>query len=263
MRRFQIFLAFLLCASLLSLIPRSAAAQSAQSIAEKMKAQYQDQLENVDNYIVETSMYTSYHRKVMKDGAPALETEVKMTGEGSLLSAMDNDAPTTTSSSPTYYEDLSKNATYVGTETINGVKCHVLEVENTSEMESDAQEMTHYVDAERYVPARLRMVQPPEQGGGKPTEVVMNFEDYRTTEGITLPWRTTMQMKMDMSEKQRRQMKKMMKQMENLPESQREMMKNQLPMSFDRMKRIMSGEPMTIEVQNVRVNEGIPDGVFN
>ena len=262
MRRFRIFLAFLLCASFLSLVPRSAAAQSAQSIAEKMKAQYQDQLENVDNYVVETSMYTSYHRKVMNDGAPALETEVKMTGESSLLSALGN-APTTTSSNPTYFEELSKNATYAGTETVNGVKCHVLEVENASEMESDAQEMTYYVNAERYVPARLQMVQSPQQGGGKPTEVVMNFEDYRTTEGITLAWRTTMQMKMDMSEKQRRQMKKMMKQMENLPESQREMMKNQMPMSFDRMKRIMSGEPMTVEVQDVRVNEGIPEGVFN
>ena len=91
----------------------------------------------------------------------------------------------------------------------------------------------------------------------------MNFEDYRTTEGITLAWRTTMQTKMDMSEKQRRQMKKMMKQMENLPESQREMMKNQMSMSFDRMKRIVSGEPMMVEVQDVRVNEGIPEGVFN
>jgi tellurite resistance protein len=143
------------------------------------------------------------------------------------------------------------------------VKCHVLEVENASEMESDAQEMTYYVNAERYVPARLQMVQSPQQGGGKPTEVVVNFEDYRTTEGITLAWRTTMQMKMDMSEKQRRQMKKMMKQMENLPESQREMMKNRMSMSFDRMKRIMSGEPMTVEVQDVRVNEAIPEGVFN
>ena len=81
MRRFRIFLAFLLCASFLSLVPRSAAAQSAQSITEKMKAQYQDQLENVDSYVVETSMYTLYHRKAMNDRAPALETEVKMTGD--------------------------------------------------------------------------------------------------------------------------------------------------------------------------------------
>ena len=88
MRRFRIVPTFLLCAGLLSLIPRSAAAQSAQSIAEKMKAQYQDQLEqyqdqleNVDSYVVETSMSTLYHRKAMNDGAPALETEVKMTGD--------------------------------------------------------------------------------------------------------------------------------------------------------------------------------------
>ena len=81
MRRFRIVLAFLLCVGLLSLIPRSAAVQSAQSIAEKMKAQYQDQLENVDSYVVETSTYTLYHRKAMNDGAPTLETEVKVMGD--------------------------------------------------------------------------------------------------------------------------------------------------------------------------------------
>lgn len=263
-RRFSIPLALLLSVSLLALTPLPTAAQSAQSIAEEMKARYQEQLKNVDNYVVETSMYTSYHRKVMKDGAPALETEVKMKeqGESSFFSAMGN-APTTTSSKPAYYEDLSKNATYAGSETVNGVKCHVLLVKDASKMESDAQEMTYYVDAEQYVPVQMKMVQPPQQGGSKPTEVVVNFDDYRTTKGITLPWRTTMQMKMNMSEKQRQRMQKMMKQLENLPESQREMMKNQMPMSFERMKKIMSGEPTTIQIKDVRVNTDIPNGVFD
>lgn len=264
MRRFSSAVALLLSVSLLVLTPHLTVAQSAQSIAEKMKARYQEQLKNVDNYVVETSMYTSYHRKVMKDGAPALETEVKMKGqkESSLFSAMGN-APTTTSSKPAYYEDLSKNATYVGSETVNGVKCHVLRVQDASKMENNAQEMTYHIDAEQYVPVQLKMVQPPQQGGGKPTEVVVNFEDYRTTEGIILPWRTTMQMKMSMSKQQRQRMEKMMKQLENLPESQREMMEKQMPMSFERMKKIMSGEPTTIEVKDVRVNTDIPKGVFD
>ncbi|MFB6230866.1 MAG: hypothetical protein ABEL04_06890 [Salinibacter sp.] len=262
--RFRPLLACLLGVILLPLTTLPASAQSAQSIAEKMKARYQEQLQNVDNYVVETNMHTSYHRKVMKDGAPALETEVKMKGQdqSSLFSAMGN-APTTTSSKPAYYEDLSENATYAGTETVNGVKCHVLKVKNPSKMNRDAQSMTYYVDAEKYVPTRLKMVQPPKKEGGKPTGVVVNFEDYRTTEGITLPWRTTMDMKMDMSKQQRRQMKKAMQQLEKLPKSQREMMKNQMPMSFERMKRIMSGEPMTIKVQDVRVNADIPKGMFN
>ncbi len=262
MRRFSIPVALLLSISLLALTSFPAAAQSAQSIAEQMKARYQEQLDGVDNYVVETSMYTSYHRKVMEDGAPALQTEVKAEGESSLFSAMGN-APTTTSSEPTNYEELAQNATYMGTEMVNGVECYVLRVEDASEMESNAQEMTYYVDAEQYVPTRLTSVQPPQEGGGKPTEVEVNFEDYRTTRGVTLPWRTTMQMKMDMSEEQRQQMKKMMKQLESLPESQREMMKEQMPMSFDRMQKIMKGEPTTIVVKDVRVNTDIPDGVFD
>lgn len=262
MCRLSFSLASLFCAGLLLLSPHTAPAQSAQSIAEEMKARYQEQLQNVDNYIVETSMYTSYHRKIMKeDGTPSLETEVRMKGESSLVTSLGN-APTTTSSKPAYYEDLSENATYAGSETVNGLKCHVLRVTNTSDMDSEAQDMTYYVDAERYMPVRIKMTQAPEKGGGKPTEVVVNFGDYRTTKGITLPWRTTMQMKMDMSEQQRQQMKKMMEQMKNLPESQRKMIEKQMPMSFDRMKEIMSGEPTTIEVKSVRVNEGIPEGIF-
>ncbi|PSQ82608.1 MAG: hypothetical protein BRD30_13790 [Bacteroidetes bacterium QH_2_63_10] len=69
-------------------------------------------------------------------------------------------------------------------------------------------------------------------------------------------------MKMNMSKQERQRMQKMMKQLENLPEAQREMMKDQMPMSFERMKKIMSGESTTIEVKDVRVNEGIPEGVF-
>lgn len=259
-RRFRVLFALLLGGSLLSLTALPAAAQSAQSIAEKMKARYQEQLQNVDNYVVETSMYTSYHRKVTRDGEPALETEIKMKNESSLFSAFGS-APTTTSSKPAYYDQLSENATYAGSETINGVQCHVLHVKNASKMEGNAEQMTYYIDAERHVPVRLKMVQSPEKGK-KPAEIVVNFEDYRTTKGLTLPWRTRMDMQMNMSEQQRQQMKKMMKQLENLPESQREMIKKQMPFPFEQMEQAMGGK-LTIEVKDVRVNEGIPKGIFS
>jgi len=253
---------FLLSVPLFVLAPRPTAAQSASSIAEQMKARYQEQLTDVDNYVVETTMYTSYHRTVMKEGELALQTEVKMNDESSLFSAMGN-APMTTSSEPAHYEDLAENATYAGSETVNGVECHVLRVQDASEMKSDAQEMTYYVDVDRYVPVRLQTIQPPQQGEGKPTEVVVDFEDYRTTKGITLAWRTTMQMNMDMSEEQRQKMEKMVTQIENLPEGQREMMKKQMPVSFERIRQIMSGDPITIAVKDVHVNTDIPEGTFD
>jgi len=262
MRRLNLFLSLLLSVSLFSLAALPVAAQSAESIAEKMKARYQEQLKNVDNYIVETNMYTTYHRKIMEEGTPALETEVRMKEQSSIFASMGN-TQTTNSSEPAYYEDLSQNATYDGSETVNGVECHKLRVEDASEMKGSAEEMIYYVDAEQYVPSRLQMITPPETEGGKPTTVVMNFEDYRTTEGVTMPWQTTMQMKMNMSKKERQQMKKTMEQLENLPESQREMIKSQLPMSLERMKKILQGEPTTIEVQDVRVNADMPEGMFD
>lgn len=262
MRRLNIFLSLLLGFGLLALAALPASAQSAESIAEKMKARYQEQLEDVENYVVETNMYTTYYRKIMEEGTPALETEVSMKGQSSIFASMGN-TQTTNSSEPAYYEDLSQNATYAGSKTVNGVECHKLRVEDASGMKGSAEKMVYYVDAEQYVPSRLRMTTPAEKKGNRPTTVVMNFQDYRTTKGVTVPWRTTMQMEMNMSKQQRQQMKKTMKQLENLPESQREMIKGRLPMPLERMKKILKGEPTTIEVQDVRVDTDIPEGTFD
>jgi hypothetical protein len=231
-----------------------------------MRTQYEAQLDAVDTYIVETNLYTSYNKKVMRDGSPTYESRTQMTGQSS------NSFASGTTPSAAYglqLDRLTQHATYEGTETINGVRCHVLHVDDPSAVNpdmsaADAESMTYYIDAERSVPARILM-KPKGQGpqGPKPSSVTINMRDYRTTDGLTLPYRMEFQISMDMSEQERQQMEMAMKQMENMPEAQRKQMESMMGDQMQMMKQMMSGEPIVVEVQSVQVNTTLPDGMFS
>ncbi len=243
-----------------------AAAQSVASVVDQMRAQYERQLDAVDTYIVETTLYTSYNKKVMRDGSPTYESQTRMKGQSSNAFASST-TPTTVYG--LQFDRLKEHATYQGTETVNGVRTHVLHVDDPSAVNpdvstNDAESMTYYIDAERSVPTRILM-KPEGQGaqGPQASSVTINMKDYRTTDGLTLPYRMEFQIDMNMSEAQRKQMEKAMKQMENMPEAQRKQMESMMGSQMEMMKQMMSGEPMIVEVQRVQVNTELPDGMFN
>ena len=244
--------------------PLPAAAQSVDAVIEPLRARYQEQLASVDTYVVETTLYTSYHRKVMRDGAPTYESATQLKGsEGS---------PYATSTTPadTYdlqLDRLQQYATYVGTETIDGIRSHVLRVDEPEQVNPDmgaaeAESLTYYIDAEQFVPVRLLLTPTPTGRGPAPSSVTINMRDYRTTDGLTLPHRMEFQVNMDLSDEQRREMERALKQMESMPAQQRRMMEKMMGDQMDMMKQMMGGEPIVVEVQRVEVNTEIPEGVF-
>jgi len=241
-----------------------AAAQSVASIVDNMRAQYDNQIETVDTYIVETNLYTSYNRKVMENGEPTYKTQTKMKGDENTSFA------STTTASAAYglqFDRLKQHATYAGTETIDGVRCHLLQVDDPSkvnpDMGTEAESMTYYVDAEQHVPARMVMETKGEKKRGpQASSVTINLKNYTTTDGLTLPHRMEIQLATNMSEKQRQQMQQMMQKMENMPAQQRKRMEQMMGQQMEMMKQMMSGEPIVIEVQSVKVNTEIPQGIF-
>lgn len=240
-----------------------ATAQSVESIVDDMRAQYEQQFETVDTYIVETNLYTSYHRKASGQES-SYQTQTTMKGEG-----MSSFASNTTVSSAygLQFDQLKKHATYTGTEMIDGMQCHVLQVDDPSkvgsEMGAEAESMTYYVHADRLMPARMVMTSTPStQGGPQPSSVTIDLKNYTTTDGLTLPHRMDIHLDANISEQQRQQMKKVMRKLENLPEQKRKQMEKMMGGQMEMMKQIMSGEPITIDVQSVKVNTEIPEGVF-
>jgi len=239
-----------------------AAGQSVSSIVDDMQARYQQQLDAVDTYIVETNLYTSYNKKVMKDGAPTYQTQTRMKGEGASSYA------TTSTPSAAYglqFDRLKEHATYTGTETINGVRTHLLQVDDPSKInpdmsQGDAGRMIYYIDAEQHVPTRMVM-KPQNKGkqGPEAASVTINMTNYQTTDGLTLPHRMEIQVEMNMSEQERKQMEQAIAQMKNMPEQQRKQMERMMGDKMEMMKQMMSGEPIIVEVQSVKVNVDLPD----
>jgi hypothetical protein len=190
-----------------------------------------------------------------------------MKGEGSGSFASSS---TPSSAYGLQFDRLKEHATYAGTETVNGARCHVLEIDDPSKIhpdmtQSDAERMTYYVDAEQYVPARMVMKQKRQgrgPGGPQTSSVTIDMKNYKTTDGLTLPYRMEFQVDMNMSEQQRKQMKMMMQKMENMPEQQREQMKKMMGGQMEMMKQMMSGDPIVVEVQSVKVNVELPEGMF-
>lgn len=241
-----------------------ATAQSVTSIVDDMQSVYDRQIETVDTYIVDTNLYTSYNQKVMQDGAPTYQTQTRMKGSDASSFA------TSTTPSAAYgmqFDRLRQHARYGGTETIDGVRCHILQVDDPSavnpDMDENATSMAYYVDADRHVPVRMVMqTASAQKQGPEPSSVTVNFKNYETTDGLTLPHRMEIQLATNLSDAQRQQMQQMMKQMEQLPAQQRKQMEKMMGNQMEMMKQMMSGEPIVIEVQSVQVNTAIPNGIF-
>ena len=255
----------LLFVGLLLGLPTPAAAQSVASIVDEMRTRYEQQLETVDTYTVKTNLYTTYHKKTSTDGEPTYETKTQLKG--------DNVTPFASSSTPSLayglqFDRLKQHATYAGTETVNGVRAHVLQVDDPSAVNPDmaqggAESMTYYVDAEQYVPTRMVMTT---KGGDKKSpqgqSVTVNMTNYQTTDGLTLPHRMEIEVEINMSDQQRRQMEQAMAQMENMPAQQRKQMEKMMGDRMEMMKQMMAGDPVVVEVQRVQVNVALPEGMF-
>lgn len=266
MTRLRSSLFFLFVGVFLGSLLSPASAQSVDSVVDAMQAVYDRQLETVDTYIVKTNLYTSYNKKVTRDGEPTYQTQTKLKGEG-----LTSFASTSTPSSAYGFEfdRLREHATYNGTETIDGVRCHILQVDDPEKVNADvgedAERLTYYIDAEQSVPVRMVMQtkrQKNNRGGPEPSSVTVNMKNYQTVDGLTLPHRMEMQFEMNMSDDQRKQMEQAMAQMDNMPEQQRKQMEKMMGEQMNMMKQMMSGDPLVVEVESVEVNVDLPEDVF-
>ena len=265
MIRLSLPLSVLVVLGVLFTAPPPAAAQSAETVIEQMKARHKQQLASVDNYIIKTNLYTSYHRKVTNNGQATYESTTRMSGQSQTLSAMGT--PPTTTSDAAYLDRLVEHATYGGLETVNGARSHVLHIDDPGavyeDMNNDAAEMTYYVDTETYTPTRMIMTMMRENESGSPARMTIDFKDHRTVKGLTLPYVMVMTMNMGLSDAERQQLQQLQEQLKQMPEQQREQMKRMMGKQFEQMQNMMAGEPTTITVESVTVNEGIPTGIFS
>ncbi len=116
------------------------------------------------------------------------------------------------------------------------------------------------------VPRRIEFIGDAQTANGS-AEITMrmDMQDFRTVEGLVVPYRTVMQFdgfQSMLDPETLAQLEQMEQQLANLPPEQREMMERMLGPQMDQIRQMMAGDggPMTTEVtvSDVRINSGPP-----
>lgn len=260
-----------LCAALLSSLGATFSpvqAQSASLVIDEMKMRYHDQFTDVDHFVVETDVSTTYYRKIDTEGGPRFQVA---TSRSEALPYGTEEMELSPSTSQ--YEHLERMATHArhdGFETIRGQRSHRLVVDDPKKIDSDfgaeAERLTWHVDAATYQITRMSFQMRPQSDEMGPMTTTIDLSDYRTEQGITLPW--MMEMDLDLSKalspKMKKQMDEMQKQLTEMPEAQRKQMERMMGDQMQsHLQSMMNREPIVITVQRVGVNEGLPEGLFS
>lgn len=272
------FLRLAFCAFLLVPLAR---AQSAEDVLRDALAQYEADMADVDNYTVtQTAMGfpTTYYAERAEGGAPLDYTYYTVLPTG--LERMESEG---TMSSPYVLLDrIAADARYAGTEEVGGMDTHVIVVDDFQEVvrefealpdeaegELEIETLTLYLGTDDDRIHRMRMEGAMEQDGRtSPVVVTSQFSDYRTVDGLTMPFHTTMEMEgmegaVDEAEREeaRRQLEEARQQMASMPPEQREMMERMMGDQLERLEQMLGGEGLSFEVEvtDVQVNAGRPE----
>lgn len=262
---------------LLAALPTLAAGQSPADIVERMLEVYERNTASVENYTVvqEVMGFESemYFEKEMRDGRPVFELR------GSSSGGMTADVEEDFGYSDVYAAgpELAEHSRYGGTERVGGEEVHVLLIDDLTaldlvpetgpeESEFEPRSGRILVDADLWVPRRMEFTGDLDTGDG-PVEVTsfIDLEDYRDDQGLLMPYRTVVRMEglgAAIDPEMRAEYEEMRRQIEGLPEGQREMVEQMFRGQMEQMEALMGGEDgtMTVEMRvlEVRVNQGPP-----
>ena len=254
-------------------------AQSASSVLQKALDRYDQQMKGVDNYSLTlgSSMmpqtYTVYYEKKMVNGRPVFVTP----GQSQDKAASEWGNP---------YEVLPKiasRARVTGHETVDGHDTYVVKVDDLSGIDfgqealGQAQDaklepktMTLYLDSRAYLVRRMHLEGTiTRDSASNPITMDAHMLDYRNVKGLMQPFQTRITMegltgslsKAD-REQARQSLAQLKERLKSMPEAQRQAMEQMLGPQMKKMQQMLDtgSMDMTIEVKDVKVNEGPPKG---
>lgn len=265
--------------------PAAQAQPSAEEVLQRMVEQAENSMANVDNFIVETEVdglpvalsMTTYYQRDPADttGAYRMHTDVQTGGPQPMQSQQAGQADLLTMNRR-LRTHLAGSARVTGTESIDGEKTYVLAADDISSLYQDlrgaapsGQEVTArnarvYVDADDYVLRRVTAdVHLQQDGQERVMKMNTTLSDYRTTGPMLHPYMRTIQMDYQMSEQEKTQLKQRIQQMESMMDQMPEEKKAQIEKQLEAMRSLAEGQTtMRMTVQDMQVNEGIPEGTF-
>lgn len=255
---------------------------TAAQVLDNMREAHERGIQNINDYTVVTDMYTAYYKKTYVDGRPTFKSRVQIRGLEQ-FGGNEQMASSTMFHSELFddktYDFLRQNAQYRGTETVDGHRTHVLFVPDLEPLSDDdeedyAQNGYFYVDDGLWVLRKMKFDIETEIEPGQTAEMqpVIRFLDYRDIEGLHLPFRTVMEfgdLDATISPEEREEALQAMRELERelaqMPEEQRRMVEQMMKPQIERFEKMLEGDKLeiVIKVEDVRVNTGLPDDMFN
>ncbi len=246
----------------------------AAEIIETAWQEYERSIENIDDYVVETDLFTIYYKKVYENGRPYFRARTETDIFGGLEST------TTTSDAdmftPDTYDMLKRNARYEGREDVEGFQVHVLYVERIEGMFPDAEdileegleEMRVYIDTDDWVIRKISYLAEAEveEGELRQIEPEIMFRDYRRIEGMMIAFETTTVvtgLSASLTDEERREaeesLREMERELEQMSEQERGMVERILGNRMESFREMLEQDrfEFTVRVNEVRVNTGL------
>ena len=175
-------------------------------------------------------------------------------------------------------QDFAAMAEFEGTESIDGRTAYILRADGLNRTQSmeDGQEFamqaaTLWIDTDQHVPLRLKIEGTITEGDEARAVVIEKHDqNYQGVGSLYMPYRQMMRMSGVMNPEQEAQMVEARKQlqdfdlqMQQMPESQREMLMNMMGPQMEMVRKLASGGGIEVvtDVYEVRVNAGLPDEV--
>ena len=246
---------FGLAALLLALTVAPASAQDAATVMDDARDRMMKMFENVEHYKTVTESFTTYTRKVERNGDVEFESATSMAGSSQAMGG-------TVSSPFSQYDGIGKHGKLVGSETVNGIDCHAIKVDDPGKIDpqmSSAESITYYIGKGDYLVHRMVMDGMKQGRGQSDMSMTMDMEGYQDYgEGLMFPSQMVMKMS-GIDPEVKKQMEEMKERMKQMPEAQRKRMQKMM----DQAGGMMSGEPTVIEVKEVEVNGDLPEGIFD
>ncbi len=251
---------------------------TAEQVIDTFRQYYEESIKNIDDYVMETETYTTYHKKYYEDGRPYFKSrmDTKENDETAVAGVSDDEFFT-----PGMYESLKDAAVYEGIEIINGYRTHVISSEIVEEALSDQIHLEDdvdiinarfYIDSEKWIMRKMEFTMESEENGEiRVLEPTIKLEDYRDHEGMMVPYRTILivegisgALTEEEREEARRGMEEMESRMEQMSEQEREMMKRMVGPQLEEYRKMLETDRFetTHEIVEVRVNVGLSDDFF-
>ncbi|MCF8302763.1 MAG: hypothetical protein K9I94_05750 [Bacteroidales bacterium] len=245
--------------------------QKAVEILESMQERYEQSIEDIDDYLMEKGKHTIFYKKAFtEDGKPYFKTKTKGNNKKDMGSA----SATNKDLYSQFSSKAKEKAIYERTDKVDGHEVHVIYIDQMEikgfnadrDTEDAVEDIYLYIDSDKLVVRKMKYTITSKIKGGEPRKVspVVKNKDFRNVEGMLIPYETATVIKgLTLTEEERKKIEKGLsdfeKEMEEMPESQREMMEQMAGDKIERYRKMIEKDQyeQVKRVKNIEVNTGM------